>query len=219
MAAAFEAVDACPKAVVARVHGAAFGGGAGPGRVRRRRGRGGRTRRSRSPRCGSDCCPRRSRRTCCGDRARRDPRAVHDRAALRRRARRSGSGSCTGRPARIGWTAAVAEVVDALLAPDPRLCAACKRLVREATVGADADRPARADRARPDGRRGPRGRRGLPRAAEPVVVRRLLIANRGEIAVRVIRACRELGIESVAACTERERRIAWRPGSRTPSRR
>jgi methylglutaconyl-CoA hydratase len=29
MASAFEAVDACPKAVVARVHGAAFGGGAG----------------------------------------------------------------------------------------------------------------------------------------------------------------------------------------------
>ena len=29
MAAAFEAVDACPKAVVAGVHGAAFGGGAG----------------------------------------------------------------------------------------------------------------------------------------------------------------------------------------------
>ena len=37
------------------------------------------------------------------------------------------------------------------------------------------------------------------------MVRRLLIANRGEIAVRLIRACRELGIDSVVACTERER--------------
>jgi acetyl/propionyl-CoA carboxylase alpha subunit len=36
------------------------------------------------------------------------------------------------------------------------------------------------------------------------VVRRLLIANRGEIAVRLIHACRELGIGSVVACTERE---------------
>ena len=38
-----------------------------------------------------------------------------------------------------------------------------------------------------------------------MAIRRILIANRGEIAVRIIRTCRALGIEAIVAASEADR--------------
>src|SRR4051794_7048754 len=37
------------------------------------------------------------------------------------------------------------------------------------------------------------------------MIRRLLIANRGEIALRIIRACREMNVESIAVYSDADR--------------
>ncbi len=105
--------------------------------------------------------------------------------------------------------AAVESVLREVLAGGREAIAAAKTLIADvsaAAAGEVADHHRVRAREAPRVARGPGGSPRVPGEAqawlERCVIRRLLIANRGEIAVRIARACREMGIDSVAVYSD-----------------
>ena len=134
-----------------------------------------------------------------------------------------------------GMDAAVAGYIQEFLSAGPAAIAAAKALIPK-VAGATGDAviamtaEAIADmRVSPEGQEGLRAflekRRASWRAGASMI-RRLLIANRGEIAVRIMRACDELGIETVAVYSDADASalarargssgVSHRPAARRP---
>ena len=141
---------------------------------------------------------------------------------------RRGSRRRRGRVRRRAARRPALQAIAAAKALIPQVAAVVVDDARAITVGRDrrtagvGGRPGRLARvsgeAAPAWTRRPGTRANKDAKAGGVMIQRLLIANRGEIALRIIRACRELGIESVAVYSDADAARAARRGGRSRRR-